>query len=221
ELHSRLPRKNRFVSWTIQQAPGKREPESAACCAGIKRSCRNLLMRFCPQCGAPLLAGARFCVECGCALSAAAMGAGEAGSVRGGANPARNTITTAFVFVFVAIAVLGLAAAAIINWGGQWIIGLTPEAAREQIAAAPSAANAPSAGAPAAAPNAAPPEQNVTANPAAGGRQNGGLPPGHPTIELPTEARTFIDKIEKDAHAKPGDVAAWNRFGAVSMRAAM
>ncbi len=178
-------------------------------------------MRFCPQCGAPLLAGAKFCVECGCALSAAAMGAGEAGSVGGGANSARNTITTAFVFVFVAIAVLGLAAAAIINWGGQWIIGLTPEAARERIAAAPSAANAPSAGASAAAPNAAPPEQNVTANPAAGGSQNGGLPPGHPTIELPTEARTFIDKIEKDAHAKPGDVAAWNKFGAVSMRAAM
>ena len=65
------------------------------------------------------------------------------------------------------------------------------------------------------------PQQNVAANPAAGGSQNGSLPPGHPTIELPTEARTFVDKIERDAIAKPKDVAAWNKFGAVSMRAAM
>ena len=65
------------------------------------------------------------------------------------------------------------------------------------------------------------PDQNVSANPAAGGSQNGGLPPGHPTIELPTEARSFVDKIERDAIAKPKDVTAWNKFGAVSMRAAM
>ena len=36
-------------------------------------------MRFCPQCGAPLLAGAKFCVECGRALDVAASGAGESG----------------------------------------------------------------------------------------------------------------------------------------------
>ena len=58
-------------------------------------------------------------------------------------------------------------------------------------------------------------------NPAAGGIQSGNLPPGHPTIELPTEARSFVDKIERDANAKPNDVTAWNKFGAVSMRAAM
>ena len=69
-------------------------------------------MRFCPQCGAPLLAGAKFCVECGRALDAAASGAGESGRARGGANIGRNTISTTFVFVFVALAVVGLAAAA-------------------------------------------------------------------------------------------------------------
>jgi predicted TPR repeat methyltransferase len=172
-----------------------------------------LLMRFCPQCGAPLLAGAKFCVECGRALDAAASGAGEPGGVARG----RNTITKAFVFVFVALAVVGLAAAA-------WIYVKTPEVVREQIAGAPPVA-APSAGAPAsnpgASPNAPAPDQNVSANPAAGGSQNGGLPPGHPTIELPTEARSFVDKIERDANAKPNDVTAWNKFGAVSMRAAM
>ena len=169
-------------------------------------------MRFCPQCGAPLLAGAKFCVECGRALDVAASGAGESGSVARG----RNTITTTFVFVFVALAVVGLAAAA-------WIYVKTPDVVREQIASAPIAA--PSAGAPpsnpSSAPNAPAPDQNVAANPAAGGSQNGGMPPGHPTIELPTEARTFVDKIERDAIAKPKDVTAWNKFGAVSMRAAM
>jgi cytochrome c-type biogenesis protein CcmH/NrfG len=176
-------------------------------------------MRFCPQCGAPLMAGAKFCVECGSALAATASGAGDAGGVRGGgANLSRNTITTAFMFVFVAITVLGLAAAA-------WIMMRTPQVVRDQIAGSPPA-SAPGSGASAstetaAAPNAAGPDQNVTANPAAGGSQNGGLPPGHPTIELPTEARSFVDKIERDALAKPHDVTAWNKFGAVSMRAAM
>ena len=170
-------------------------------------------MRFCPQCGAPLLAGAKFCVECGRALDVAASGAGESGGVPRG----RNTITTTFVFVFVALAVFGLAAAA-------WIYVKTPDVVREQIAGAPPAAP-PGAGAPPSSPgnppNAPAPDQNVSANPAAGGSENGGMPPGHPTIELPTEARTFVDKIERDAIAKPKDVTAWNKFGAVSMRAAM
>ena len=170
-------------------------------------------MRFCPQCGAPLLAGAKFCVECGRALDVAASGAGESGGVPRG----RNTITNTFVFVFVGLAVVGLAAAA-------WIYVKTPDVVREQVASAPPAA-APSAGAPPASPGAAPnapsPDQNVAANPAAGGSQNGGLPPGHPTIALPTEARSFVDKIERDAIAKPKDITAWNKFGAVSMRAAM
>jgi tetratricopeptide (TPR) repeat protein len=172
-------------------------------------------MRFCAQCGAPLLAGAKFCVECGRALDAAASGAGEVGRARGGANIGRNTISTAFVFVFVALAVVGLAAAA-------WIYVKTPEVVREQIAVAPPVANPPgAASSPGAAASAPASDQNVTANPAAGGTQNGGLPPGHPTIELPTEARSFVDKIERDAIAKPKDVIAWNKFGAVSMRAAM
>ncbi len=162
-------------------------------------------MRFCPQCGAPLTAGAKFCVECGSALAGTASGGGESGKLRDSADRGRNIpITTAFVIVFVAITVVGLAAAA-------WIMMRTPEAAREQVANAPGAA----------APKAAAPEQNVTANPAAGGSQNGNLPPGHPKIELPTEARTFVDQTEKAARAKPDDVAAWNKFGAVSMRAAM
>ncbi len=175
-------------------------------------------MRFCPQCGAPLLAGAKFCVECGRALDVAASGAGESGATRNIAGGGRNTITTAFVLVFVTITLVGLGVAA-------WIMMKTPEVVREQIANAPPPAVAPGAEASGSGPgttagNTAP-DQNVTANPAAGGNQNGGLPPGHPAMELPTEARSFIDKIEREAIAKPKDVTAWNKFGAVAMRAAM
>ncbi len=164
-------------------------------------------MRFCPQCGVPLMVGAKFCVECGSPLTGTASGARESGNFGGSAARGRNIpITTAFVIVFLAITVVGLGAAA-------WIMMRTPEAAREPVVVA----SAPGA----AAPNAAAPEQNVTVNPGATGSQNGTLPTGHPKIELPTEARTFVDKTEKEARAKPGDVAAWNKFGAVSMRAAM
>src|SRR5271163_125202 len=178
----------------------------------IETVCRNLLMRFCPQCGAPLMAGAKFCVECGSALSTAATGAGASGAP----SPDRaggTTITTAFAAVFVTLAVVCLAATA-------WIYLRMPDVTpTPQIASATGAAAVASPGT--MAPNAAGPDQSAAANPAAGGSQNGGLPPGHPNIELPTEARSFIDKIERDANAKPKDVVAWNKFGAVSMRAAM
>jgi tetratricopeptide (TPR) repeat protein len=182
-------------------------------------------MRFCPQCGAPLMAGAKFCVECGRPIaSGGASSAGEPASAPAPGSAAsrvdtlrRNMpLTTAFVFVFVAITVVGLLAAA-------WIMLRTPEAVREQVASVPITA-APDSGAPPssnAASNTGGAAQPGVANPAAGGTQNGDLPAGHPRIELPTEARTFIDKIEKDAHAKPNDVIAWNKLGAVSMRAAM
>ena len=158
-------------------------------------------MRFCPQCGAPLTAGAKFCVECGSALAATASGAGESGTLRGSADRGRKVpITTAFVIVFLAITVVGLAAAA-------WIMMRTPE----QVANVAGTA----------APNAAAPEQNAAANPAAGASQSGTLPPGHPKVELPAAARAFVDQTEKDARAKPGDVAAWSKFGAIATQAAM
>ena len=178
-------------------------------------------MRFCPQCGAPLIAGAKFCVDCGRPLATgSATPAGE--SAGGGAAPRvdalkRNMpITTAFVFVFVAITVIGLLAAA-------WIMLRTPEAVREQVANVPITASPNGGGVQGsdAASASGGGSQNGAANPAAGGSQNGDLPAGHPKIELPTEARTFIDKIEKEAHSKPTDIVAWNKLGAVSMRAAM
>jgi len=155
------------------------------------------------------MAGARFCVECGRPLSAAAPAAGggadTASSTTGASQPSRNLpLTTAFVGVFLAITVVGLLAAG-------WIMLRTPESVRQQVANAPAVdtgAQTPGAG------------TNSMVG-AAGGSAPGELPPGHPKIELPTEARSFIDKAEKEAKSKPNDAAAWNKLGTVALRAAM
>jgi len=47
------------------------------------------------------------------------------------------------------------------------------------------------------------------------------LPPGHPKVELPAEARSLIERMEKDAESKPKDIAAWDKYGEVTLRAAM
>src|SRR5271157_5957241 len=58
--------------------------------------------------------------------------------------------------------------------------------------------------------------------PAAQGQQGDQtLPPGHPALQLPAEARSFVDQVEKEAHAKPNDIAAWDKLGEVALRAAM
>jgi tetratricopeptide (TPR) repeat protein len=142
------------------------------------------------------MAGAKFCVECGRPLDKAAAAAG-AGEPSGAEQTARMMpLTAAFVGVFIGITVIGIAAAA-------WIMLRTPDIVKSNAATAPP----PSA-----------PASNESANASGNAGQ---LPAGHPKIELPTEARTFIDKVAKDAESKPKDVAAWNRYGAVAMRAAM
>src|SRR5262249_11436794 len=159
----------------------------SACCASQKRSYRNLLMRFCPQFGAPLLAAAKFCVECGRGLEGGASGAGNSGT---GLMRRTMPVTTAFALVFVAITVAGLGAAA-------WIMMRTPDVVRQQVAnSAPSnpisVDQAPGSTS----------SQQTASNSSAGSQPNGELPPGHPKVELPTEARTFIDKIEREARSR-------------------
>jgi tetratricopeptide (TPR) repeat protein len=46
------------------------------------------------------------------------------------------------------------------------------------------------------------------------------LPAGHPAIQLPKEAREFIAGLERKAAANSRDVAAWDKYGDVSFRAA-
>ncbi|MBV8138450.1 MAG: tetratricopeptide repeat protein [Deltaproteobacteria bacterium] len=155
-------------------------------------------MKFCPQCGTALMAGAKFCVECGAAL-------GGPGPAMPSAEPGINQtlrnlpLTTAFVGVFLAIMILGLLAAG-------WVMLRKPETVETAARSAPEGAAAPAAN-----------SMSGTVGNAAPGQ----LPPGHPKIQLPEEARSFIDKLQSDAAAHPGDIAKWNRLGQVTTRAAM
>ncbi|MHB8381065.1 MAG: tetratricopeptide repeat protein [Candidatus Binataceae bacterium] len=162
-------------------------------------------MRFCPHCGAPLMAGAKFCVECGRALGGAASSAGGAEAGKPSALAVAKEplpITFAFVAVFVAITVIGLGAAA-------WIMLRTPAVVKQQVVSAPGSNPLPNGNA------------SNSLGGTAGNNAPNQLPAGHPRIQLPTEARSFIDKLEQDAKAKPKDAAAWIELGNVSMRAAM
>jgi tetratricopeptide (TPR) repeat protein len=153
------------------------------------------------------MAGAKFCVECGRSIDGGAASAGSSGA---SSNPVSQTLrnqplTFTFIAVFLGITVVGFAAAA-------WIMLRPPPVVHPRIASAPAGAQASLTG-------------KATASNSmegtAGNSAPGQLPPGHPTVQLPTEARTFIDQVEKEAEAKPKDVDAWNKYGTVAMRAAM
>jgi tetratricopeptide (TPR) repeat protein len=167
-------------------------------------------MRFCPHCGAPLMAGAKFCVECGRAVGdGGAPGASPIGSASQKKDqppklPSTTGIqlTTAFIVVFFGITVLGFGAAAYL-----YLRPIT-------IPARPAAAG----------PEPQADQGATTSGQAPGATASQGdasLPPGHPKIELPTEARSFIDKVEKEANDKPDDIDAWVKLGSVTMRAAL
>jgi tetratricopeptide (TPR) repeat protein len=171
-------------------------------------------MRFCPHCGAPLMAGAKFCVECGRQVGDST-GSSATGSTQAKGSSGQQTaapklptstgmqLTTAFVVVFVGITIIGLGAAAYIY--------MRPLPVSTKVAQAPDSSNAQGAS-----------DQGAAQNGAAPGSQSDApLPPGHPKIELPTEARTFIDKTEHDANDKPKDIDAWVKLGTVCMRAAL
>jgi len=136
-------------------------------------------MRFCPECGVPVVAGAKFCVECGQQLTQAQpLTEGQPSA----AVP-RPRLSTPFALVFAGIVVVGSVAAYLVRRGG-------PE---------PQPASTTSAG-------------------ASGGAQK--LPPGHPQVELPAEARKLIDNLRRKAEASPKDVTVWNQLGEVMSRAA-
>lgn len=69
-------------------------------------------MRFCPQCGAALVAGAKFCVECGEPLAPAAIAPPFAESAPAATSRAR--FSSAFLAVIAGLLIAGLAAVALI-----------------------------------------------------------------------------------------------------------
>src|SRR5579875_2419864 len=114
-------------------------------------------MRFCPHCGAPLMAGAKFCVECGRQLGEAAAPAGGAASSekRKAVDPSDSAafrLTDAFIAVVFGIIIACLGTAAFIQFNRHATV---PQGASSETPSAPS-------------------------SPAAGS-----LPPGHPKIQLP------------------------------------
>jgi tetratricopeptide (TPR) repeat protein len=156
---------------------------------------RGFNVRFCPQCGAPVVAAARFCVECGVCfdvLKIAATGSASTRSATAGEQaPARlpSSTLTPFVATFGAILAVGI----LVAYG---VMRQIPQ--REALLASAS-------------------QQASQASPVQNARQ---LPPGHPAIQLPTEAREFIASIARKAEANPRDLAAWDKYGDVCFRAA-
>jgi cytochrome c-type biogenesis protein CcmH/NrfG len=166
-------------------------------------------VRFCPQCGAPVVTGARFCVECGENLAAfeiaataplasgpvaassspaiaapSGMGAADSGPLAGEGAGALGP----FVAVFGGILAIGVVVT---------ILSMRQMPARPTVAAS------------------APPSAQSSAT-----DDSRGLPPGHPTVQIPKEALDFITKIEQKAKANPSDLAAWDQLGDVALRAA-
>jgi tetratricopeptide (TPR) repeat protein len=156
-------------------------------------------VRFCPQCGASVVAGARFCVECGENLAAPNLTAGAPGPAPvpptgpqvAPTPPAPAAPAAGGLVPFVAI------------FGGLLAIGVvvTLLIMRQTPVKSGPAATAP-----------------ATAQ-TAGGENRAGLPPGHPKVQLPKEALDFIKKIEAKAKADPKDLAAWDQLGDVTLRA--
>jgi tetratricopeptide (TPR) repeat protein len=181
---------------TIQDRARGMEPRDSRVCWQARTFFNTVSgVRFCPQCGAPVVSSARFCVECGANLAVLAAEANLEGvtppperTAPSGPQPA-HTIG-AFFAVFGAILAAGIAVAVVI---------LRQQPAREALLAS--------------APPAPPPSSTDQS-----GRQ---LPRGHPKVELPKEARDFIAQTEAKAHANPRDLTSWDRLGDVALRAAM
>ncbi len=150
-------------------------------------------MRFCPQCGTSVVSGAKFCVGCGDPLAATAAGLGPAAAQGAAAGPSPRAATSV-------PATHPITPAFVWVFTGILVAGLSVATliARRMPQNRRNPAGAAAAG---------------------GGLQN--LPPGHPeVVQLPAEARKFIEQIQAKAQAAPNDVAAWDRLGDVAERAA-
>ncbi|HKV53265.1 MAG TPA: tetratricopeptide repeat protein [Candidatus Binataceae bacterium] len=162
-------------------------------------------MRFCSQCGAPVIAGARFCVECGEKIEAAegvsapetpaavtpplTTTAARSRETSAPASPPTSQALVPFAAIFGVILAVGILVAFI-------VMRQLPR--REALlTSAPSPV----------------PEQPQ----AQSGQQ---LPPGHPAIQIPKEARDFIANLERKTQANPRDIATWDKYADVCLRAA-
>ncbi|MGH8011217.1 MAG: tetratricopeptide repeat protein [Candidatus Binataceae bacterium] len=153
------------------------------------------MVQFCPHCGVPVIAGARFCVECGESLAVVEAVTGSEEPQGGVERAVVSTPPSAPRQTGAFIAVL---AGVVVVGVAVALLILRQLPGRERLLAS------------------APAAQTETSSVA-----SGDLPPGHPKVELPKQARDLIVQIEHKARENPKDTAAWDRFGDVSERAAL
>jgi tetratricopeptide (TPR) repeat protein len=150
-------------------------------------------VRFCPQCGAPIVTGARFCVECGenlAAFNSAAAPATPASSLT--APTFATTPAAAMPPSLASPTATGTLAPFAAVFGGILAIGVivTILIMRQSPTQPAVQASAP------------PPAQNT------GDSDSRGFPPGHPTVQIPKEALDFIKQVTQKANANSKDLAA-------------
>jgi tetratricopeptide (TPR) repeat protein len=157
-------------------------------------------VRFCPQCGAPIMAAARFCVECGISLDTAKAAPGDlppasatvAGQGGRASTQPRLEVFAPFAATFCAIVGVGILVA-------YAVMKQLPQ--RNALVASAI-------------------QPNSQVSPTSMVKDSQQLPPGHPDIRLPKEARDFIAGMAQKAEANPQDVALWDKYGDVCFRAA-
>jgi tetratricopeptide (TPR) repeat protein len=140
----------------------------------------------------------RFCPQCGCKLIPGAKYCAECGTALAVATATPGAILRGGTKPSLApfSAIFG----ALIAFGGlvAWLILRQMPVRDGLIATAPTT-----------------PPQSMTAS-----ADDEQLPPNHPKVSLPKEARDFIAEVERKANARPQDLAAWNELGDVALRAA-
>ena len=183
-----------------------------------------------------MIGGAQFCTECGENLAAfgaapssvaeVPLGAGGATAPPAPRGTARRATPAAaiqetqhviapFAFVFFAILAAGVAVAILIMRqlpARERVLASTPS----ESAMSSSAQGGSSTG------GASTNDGTTSASESTGAAsEKRGLPPGHPQVELPKQARDFIAQIAQKAESRPSDIAAWDQLGDVCERAAV
>jgi len=155
-------------------------------------------MADCSQCQTPFPAGAKFCAACGNRVDAA--GADE--SLRPGEDrPRRGGLSVSSI-----VAVSG---AFLLGGVLTWMFMASGKHDRSQVAMQPTIqqGHAPTVNAEA---SGMPPGHSATS-----------LPAGHPMARGPAGTTiALVAKAEKQAQARPKDIAVWNRLGDVAFRSA-
>src|ERR1039458_80711 len=154
-------------------------------------------MADCSQCATPFPAGAKFCAACGNRVDAA--GADEFRRP-GEDRPRRGGLSASWIAAVSGAFLLG----AVLTW----LLMPAGKHDRPQVAMQPTIQKRA-------------PILNAQASGMPPGHSATSLPAGHPMVRGQAHAAgTLVAKAEKQAQARPKDIAVWNRLGDVAFRSA-